>query len=292
MNSSSSADAVCMNSRTRQPRTGLTQGSARSVLMTILGEVVWPAASPARTSALLYIMIGLGFEEATARQAIIRASDAGWIEGHKSGREVSWTLTPYLVRVFEDGLRLVSDLSNPFLEWDSRWLVLFVTVPQSRRSQRKRLYRDLTRVGFGNPYPGVWLSPHAERGENAEEIIKQLDLSSSTLSFHGTADTVGISENEIVARGWDLDSLAEDYSEVLEEFRNPLPISEDDFLFTEIRAMTRIQGFTFIDPQLPEALVPEWIGRRVTDHIKALRSEWKETVRQRWAAINGETSPG
>jgi phenylacetic acid degradation operon negative regulatory protein len=273
-------------SRPRQPQAGLNQGSARSVLMTVLGELVWPTDEAARTSALLYVMGGLGVEEATARQAIIRAADSGWIEGHKHGREVSWTLTPYLRRVFEEGSARVLALSDPFTDWDARWLVLFITVPQSQRSHRKRLYSDLTWAGFGNPSPGVWLSPHGERRGQVAEMVERLGLRDSTMSFHGPVDEVGLTEAEIVQNGWDLQSLAEDYARVYEEFRDPVPTGEDDLLFTEIRAMGQLQRFPFTDPQLPEALLPEWIGRKVTSHIKSLRNEWAGAVSGRWAAIN------
>ncbi|GAA1365136.1 PaaX family transcriptional regulator C-terminal domain-containing protein [Arthrobacter rhombi] len=257
------------------------------MLMTILGELVWPTDEAARTSALLYVMSGLGFEEATARQAIIRAADSGWIEGHKHGREVSWSLTPYLRKVFDEGSNRVLALSDPFPDWDARWLVLFITVPQSQRSQRKRLYSDLTWAGFGNPSPGVWLSPHGERRGQVNEVVERLGLAESTMSFYGPVDGVGLSEDEIVAAGWDLASLAEDYARVYDEFRDPSPSSDDDLLFTEIRAMGQLQRFPFTDPQLPEALLPEWIGRSVVSHIKSLRNEWAGTVSRRWASING-----
>lgn len=286
MKSTTPTGAIAEPPRPQQPQAALNQGSARSVLMTILGELVWPTGESARTSALLYVMAGLGIEEPTARQAIIRAGDSGWIEGHKVGREVSWTLTPYLRKVFDEGSDRVLALSDPFADWDARWLVLFITVPQSQRSQRKRLYSDLTWAGFGNPSPGVWLSPHGDRRGQVTEVVDRLGLAESTMSFHGPVDGVGLTEDEIVANGWDLAALAEDYARVYEEFRDPHPNGEDDLLFTEIRAMGQLQRFPFTDPQLPEALLPEWIGRTVTTHIKSLRQEWSGVVRDRWAAIN------
>lgn len=270
----------------RQGHAGLTHGSARSILLTVLGELVWPTGEAARTSALLYVMTGLGIEEATARQAIIRGADSGWIIGQKHGREVSWTLTPELVTVFEQGSERVLALSEPFLDWDSRWLVLFITVPQSQRSQRKRLYSDLRWAGFGNPSSGVWLSPHTERRDQVSAVIERLGLSESTMSFLGPVDAVGLSEPEIVRKSWDLEALAADYAQVFEAFRDPVPESADELLFTEIRALGQLQRFPFSDPQLPDALLPDWIGRQVTGHIQSLRQEWAAAVRDRWAAIN------
>jgi phenylacetic acid degradation operon negative regulatory protein len=265
----------------------LARGSARSLLLTVLGELVWPADEPAKTSSLLYVMNGLGFEEATARQAIIRGADSGWIAAHRHGREVSWSLTPQLMETFEVGSQRVFSLSNPFEEWDNRWLVLLVTVPHALRASRKRLYRDLNWAGFGNPVAGVWLSPHSERRGQVAALIERLGLTGSTMSFLGPVDSVGLSEDEIVREGWDLTALAEDYAAVYEQYRDPRPQPGDDLLFTDIKVVSELQRFPFFDPQLPEALLPNWIGRTVAGHIQELRSGWADAVRARWAQING-----
>ncbi|RFA10471.1 hypothetical protein B7R54_15620 [Subtercola boreus] len=264
----------------------LARGSSRSLLLTVLGELVWHSGVPARTSSLLYVMNGLGFEESAARQAIIRGADSGWIEPHRHGREVSWTLSPSLVKTFEEGSLRVESLGDPFENWDGRWLVLLITVPQALRANRKRLYSDLEWAGFGNPSAGVWLSPHTERREQVSAVIQRLGLTDDTMSFLGEADRVGISEQDIVRRGWDLDAVALDYEAAFEAFRDVQPSDGDERLFTHIRLLSELQRFPFSDPQLPEALLPDWIGRRVTRHFQALRAAWAPDVAARWAALN------
>jgi phenylacetic acid degradation operon negative regulatory protein len=74
----------------------LAPGSARSLLLTVLGELVWPTGKPVWTWALLYVLKGLGVEEQTARQAIARAALSGWIEAERHGREGSSAGTPPL----------------------------------------------------------------------------------------------------------------------------------------------------------------------------------------------------
>jgi phenylacetic acid degradation operon negative regulatory protein len=264
----------------------LAPGSARSLLLTILGELVWPTTEPAWTSSLLYVMNGLGVEERTARQAIVRGADSGWIEPQRRGREVVWSLSSELTHVFEVGSRRVEALSDPFLEWDGNWLVLLVTVPQALRATRKRLYSSLDWDGFGNPSAGVWLTPHSERRDSVLSLIDGLGLRQSTLSFLGKTDSIGLTEAQIVRAGWDLDALATRYDEVFAEFENPTPAPGDDMLFTHIRVLSELQRLPFADPQLPEALLPNWIGRRVTSHLQDLRRAWAPEVHARWAAIN------
>src|ERR1022692_4741988 len=83
----------------------LDPGSARSLLMTILGELVWPAGQPAWTSALVYVLRGLGVEEQAARQAIARAAASAWMVPERRGREVCWSLGPRMIDIIEPGSR-------------------------------------------------------------------------------------------------------------------------------------------------------------------------------------------
>jgi phenylacetic acid degradation operon negative regulatory protein len=268
----------------------LTPGSARSLLLTILGELVWPTAAPAWTSSLLYVMNGLGIEERTARQAIVRGADSGWIEPVRSGREVAWSMSSQLANVFETGSRRVESLSDPFLDWDGNWLILLVTVPLALRTSRKRLYSGLEWAGFGNPTPGVWLTPHSERRDQVDALVSGLGLTDSTISFLGKTDSIGLSEEQIVRSGWDIDGLTERYRKVASEFESPHPAPGDDTLFTHISVLSELQRLPFADPQLPEALLPNWIGRRVTSHLQDLRRAWAPEVHARWAEINTASS--
>src|ERR1700710_423163 len=94
----------------------LTPGSARSLLQTILGEMVWPTGNSVWTSTLVHVLGGLGIEEQTARQAIARAGAQGWILPERHGREVRWSLAPRLASIFESGSRRVLSLSDPFTD--------------------------------------------------------------------------------------------------------------------------------------------------------------------------------
>jgi phenylacetic acid degradation operon negative regulatory protein len=266
----------------------LSPGSARSLLLTVLGELVWPTGRPVWTWSLLYVMKGLGIEEQTARQAIARAAAAGWLEAERHGREVRWSLTQAGRRIFEEGSRRVTSMSDPFADWNGDWLMLLVTIPHTHRTARKKLYAGLTWAGLGNPAPGVWLSPHPERSTEVASLIENLELQEHTMSFVGKVDSVGLTEQQIVNLGWDLDDIAAHYAAVLKAFSNISPKPGDEMLFAHIRLVSEWQRFPFTDPQLPEALLPDWIGRRVATHIENLRDKWSDAVHERWAEINAD----
>lgn len=268
----------------------LAPGSARSLLVTILGELVWPTGGRVRTSSLVRILHGLGVEEQTARQAIARAAGSDWVVPERRGREVSWSLSDKLVRIFDEGAPRVTSLGEPFSAWDGTWLALWTTIPQTHRAARRPLYAGLTWAGFGNPSPGLWLSPHVERADEVRALIDGLGLGEHTVSLVGTTQGIGMSDAEIVSRGWDLEALHDHYEQVLAAVAKLHPRGPEETLLTHVRMLSEYQELPRTDPQLPEALLPDWIGRRVARRIEALRAQWAPTTRAHFAAINAEAS--
>lgn len=265
---------------------GLSLGSARSVLLTVLGELVWPEDRPVWTAALLYVLKGLGIEEQTARQAIARGAAAGWISGERHGREVRWSLTEHGKQLIAEGAARVTSMSAATTGWDGRWLTLLVTIPHTHRTTRKQLYAGLTWAGFGNPTPGVWVSPHPERREEAARLIAELDLTEHTLSFVGPSASIGLPDADIVERAWDLAELRTRYEALLEALADVDPEPGDPMLFAHIQVVGEWQRVPFSDPQLPAELLPDWIGREVNARLEALREKWSPAVHARWAQIN------
>ena len=68
-------------------RQELGAASARSLLLTVLGEFVLPTGHPVWTATLIELLGELDVAEKAARQAIMRTADSGWIEGSRIGRE-------------------------------------------------------------------------------------------------------------------------------------------------------------------------------------------------------------
>lgn len=271
----------------RDTMAGLTPGSARSLLFTVLGEMTWPEREPVRTATLVQILDLLGVEEQTARQAIARAAASDWIVPERRGREVSWTLSPKLTGIFRVGVQRVASVSDPYAEWDGRWLAVLATITHELRAARRPLYAGLTWAGFGDPTPGLWVSPHVERAEEVARLVARLGLGDNTIAIAGTVEAIGIPQDELVARGWDLEEPRRRYHAV-EERLDLLgtPTAPDEILVAHVRAMNEWQDFPRFDPQLPEALLPDWIGRRVAARIAALREEWKPTIRARYREID------
>jgi phenylacetic acid degradation operon negative regulatory protein len=272
-------------------RPAITAGSARSMLLTLLGELVYPNKQPVWTSSLLYMLVGLGIEQQTARQAIARAAASGWIVAQRQGREVRWELTPAGVRLIEDGTKRLYSLHSETQAWDGNWLILLVTITEAQRSVRKTLYTDLSWEGFGNPTPGVWLTPNVDREPQARRVIETLELKDSTLAFVGQASTIGQTTDELVRASWDLNDVTAKYEQLILRYSGMQPAQGDPALFTHVKLVNEWQHFPFMDPQLPPELVPNWIGRRAAVMFHQLRSAWYDDAQARWLEVVKETSP-
>ena len=119
---------------TPEPFAPLPAPSARSILITVLGDLVYPQDDPVWTATLLTVMRGLGVEDHAARQAIARSTAAGWIQSQRQGRAVRWQVAEHGREVIEDGIRRSAAFLDESAQWDGRWLTLLVSVPQEQRT--------------------------------------------------------------------------------------------------------------------------------------------------------------
>src|SRR6266699_6880467 len=77
--------------------------SARSVLFTVLGELVLPSGGSAWTSAFIDVLGRLGVEEKASRQALMRTAADGWLTSQRHGRRTLWALTPAAEEFLAEG---------------------------------------------------------------------------------------------------------------------------------------------------------------------------------------------
>jgi phenylacetic acid degradation operon negative regulatory protein len=273
-------------SLTRRQQTGAR--SARSLLLTVLGEYVRPSGVPVWTSTLLQVATGLGIEEKAARQALNRMAGDGWTVSERSGRRVRWVLTAHGTTLLTEGAERIYSFGRDRESWDGRWLVLLVSVPESQRDLRHRLRNGLTWAGLGSPAPGVWVSPHSTREAEAKQVVEELGLGAVAVSFCGPFAGVG-SERSMVDQAWHLGELAEAYEDFLGQFAGLRPDSPDQVLYAQIRLVDAWRRFPRLDPQLPsELLPPHWIGLRAANVFDDLHRQWNAAARARWTELAGE----
>lgn len=260
-------------------------GSARSTLMTILGEFVLPAAQPVWTGTLVDVLAMLDVEEKSARQALARTAAEGWLSSDRVGRRVRWHLTAPGRRLLVEGAERIYSFGNLDREWDGRWLVLLISVPESLRDLRHTLRTRLSWAGFGTPTPGVWISPRVDAEPDVRAMLSDLALPSRAMSFVASYGTIG-EQAEMVAAAWDLGDVAQRYAGFIAEFDGLRPETPDSVLRAQIRLVQAWRRFPFLDPQLPRDLLPDgWIGTKAAVLFNDLHTRWRDAARARWTEL-------
>jgi phenylacetic acid degradation operon negative regulatory protein len=263
-------------------RREVSHTSARSLLMTLLGEYVLPRGAPVWTSSLVDTLATFEVEEKSARQALARTAAEGWMESDRVGRRVRWSLTPPGRKLLTEGAQRIYEFGSVERPWDGQWLVLLVSVPESKRDLRHRLRTRLTWAGFGSPEAGVWISPHISRQDEAMEILTSLDLARAAMSFVASYGTIG-EVGSMVARAWDLSEVETRYEEFMAEFGTLEPADGPAVLHAQTLLVHEWRRFPFLDPQLPARLLPEnWRGTQAAQLFHRRHQEWRPAAQQHW----------
>jgi phenylacetic acid degradation operon negative regulatory protein len=261
--------------------------SARSLLLTILGEFALPRGEPMWTAAVVQVMAGLGVEEKAARQALARTAADGWIEPLREGRQVRWALTGQGRRLLTDGAERIYSFAAEGPAWDGRWLVLTVTVPESQRQLRRQVRTRLAWAGFGSPAPSLWVTTDTDREAEAKQILHTLGLEAAAYSFTGPFGSIG-SARTLVDQAWDLAAVAQRYEEFIAGFGGLRPEPGEATMLTQIRLVHGWRRFPFLDPQLPaDLLPPKWIGKRAVAVFKQSHGRWHERAQRHWREVAG-----
>lgn len=274
-------------------RHALGNTSARSLLLTVLGEFVLPRDEPVWTAAFVEVLGRLGIEEKSARQSLSRSAAEGWLRPERVGRRTRWWLTPHGRRLLSEGAERIYSFQAAHPSWDGRWLLLVVSVAESDRRRRHQLRTRLSWAGFGSPAPRLWVSPQVSHEEEARGIVEELGLAETAMSFTARFGDIG-RERTIVDAAWDLDDLSARYERFVAEFGDTPAAGDEsgDVLLAQIRLVHAWRRFPFLDPQLPTALLPaDWAGARASDLFQNRHKAWHDDAQARWVELATSATP-
>jgi phenylacetic acid degradation operon negative regulatory protein len=278
------------------------------MLFTLLGEFVLPGEGGAWTSAVLAVFERLGVAEKATRQALMRTSNAGWLTGEKVGRRTRWLLTPAATRMLTDGAQRIysfgamlegigledAGLENTGLEntglrntgqsWDGQWVLVQVRIPETARRARHVVRTRLAWAGFGSLAPGLWISPHAAREQEAMRVLGEAGVAEDAHVF--VARRAGLSDiRDMVAAAWDLPELEAEYEQFVAEFRSPG--APRDVLLRQLELVHAWRRFPALDPALPrELLPPRWTGTKAAELFRDRHQRWLGDARREWLRLN------
>lgn len=270
-----------------QRRREIGAASARSLLLTVLGEFVLPDGEPVWTAAFLDALAPLNVEEKAVRQALARSATEGWLEAERHGRRTAWRLTPSGRRLLTEGAERIYGFGAPMTAWDGQWLVVLASVPESNRKLRHLLRTRLAWGGLGNLSPGVWVTPHPEREAEVREVLDEAGVTTTATIFVGRLG--GIEEARRVAgQAWDLSEIELAYEDFLSEV-GALHPNDDRATFTaQVRLVQEWRRFPFLDPGLPPDLLPAgWSGTRAVMAFQTRHNDWRPAADRHWRELSG-----
>ncbi|OUS91612.1 hypothetical protein CA951_32390 [Rhodococcus sp. NCIMB 12038] len=264
----------------------MQHGSARIVLLRILGDLVHPTSKPVPTTALLTVLSDAGFGTHAARQAISRCARMGVLTGEKDGRSTRWLLTQAGKDLVIDGNDRARQLGTQPGQWNGRWLMLAVSVPHERRVIRQKLYRTLSWVGCGTPVPGIWITAHSDRRGRISTALQRFGLDQTAVSFIGEASGIGLSDAQLVSQAWDLDAVSRSYRAATSLFdAAPEPVSGADAVRLLLHVDEVLQKLVAEDPWLPSELCPDWTGRQDATRLLSYRDSLLVPARTYWDTL-------
>lgn len=258
--------------------------TARSMLLTVLGEYVYPGRRPVWTRTFLTALAAMGFHEGAARQALARSARAGLLVQERRGRYTHWTLTAEMQTILAAGTERIYNFGKGQTPWDGEWLVLQIRAAGVGRRRRYRLGTRLTWAGFGDLAPGLWISPHPHREKEAAHILEALGLAEHAISFRGRLGEIGDAD-WLVDRAWDLNAVAHRHREFQDHVETLSPTTRQERFVALTHLVHRWRFLLFADPDLPRDLLPrQWIGRRTTRRFHELHERWSKPAQAWWTA--------
>lgn len=288
---SSSQPAGQSSSRPSNRRGQVGHGSARSLLLTILGEFVHPQGRPVWTATLISALGALGVEEKAARQALNRTAAEGLLDSERHGRRVLWTLSEQGSGLLDEGTQRIYSFMRSRRAWDGRWLVLSVPIPESQRQLRHRLRSRLTWLGLGSPTPGLWVSPEAGHSREVLTVIRELGLEEQAFAWAGAATGIG-QESKLLADAWDLDTVEDMYLAFLEEFEERDVEGAQAAFVAQVEMVQAWRRFPSVDPDLPaELLDHDWPGPRAANVFHQRHARWQMSAWATWETLVSEAGP-
>lgn len=260
-----------------------TTPSARALLLTVLGEFVLPSGTGAWTATLIEALEVLGIATKTARQAISRAAEAGWLEPTRHGRRTYWQLTDKGTALLTEGTERIYEFGTGEAgTWDGRWVLLLVSVPETAHHLRYRLRTRLGWAGFAPIGPGDWISPWPERTAEGWQVLEALGLAGSARSFVGALEPArGLTD--MVADAWSLADLEADYGRFIRTHARQRPSTPQAAFVALTNLVHEWRSFPGRDPDLPNELLPSrWSGHEAASTFHRLHAAWSDNAWTWW----------
>ena len=258
--------------------------------MTIYGLYARHSGGWFSIAALIKLMAELGVEEPAVRSAISRLKQRGLLESWREAGAAGYGLSARGRKILADGDRRI--FRQPRASTDDGWLLAVFSVPEQERARRHALRSRLAWLGFGTVSAGVWIAP-AQLAEETRDVLVADDLAPYVSLFKAGYLAFG-DVRDMIGQWWDLDRLSALYQAFIDSAAPVLASwqrsdSDPGPAFADyVRVLTAWRRLPFLDPGLPEDLLPaDWHGTRAAEIFGRLNTRLSGLAREHVVAVTG-----
>lgn len=269
-------------------RTVVSTPNARSMLLTVLGDLVLPSGGEAWLGALTETTGALGIAPDTTRQALRRLAGQAIVEPRRVGRLAAYALTPAGRRRLEEAADRI--YLRRSLQWDGRWRLLTYSFSEEHRASRDALRRELEWLGYGSIGTGLWACPW-DLGTRLDAVLAKHGVVGQVETFTSQADDGD--DAGLAARAYDLAGLHDRYRAFLQRFADaPTDVPDDEALRRRLELVHGWRKFLFVDPGLPRQLTPEnWLGDQAAQRFRDLYAAYEPAAWRAWERVSAAADP-
>lgn len=258
--------------------------SARSVLVTILGDSIVPIGGVVWLSDLIELAAPFGFSERLVRTSMYRLVAERWVTNERIGRQSQYSLTDFGRDEFEHADRRI--YGQPTRDaWDGEWTLVFL----NGHADDIDLLRHLRWRGFAEMSKDVHALPTSDTNA-ARHVFEQLAITEPPAVATARFDDSGpITATDLFRSTSGLADAEAAYLDFIDRYR-PLEAATAGALSPKTAFVLRtmlihdLRRVRLRDPELPEALLPsDWIGQRALTVAAALYRA-ADTAAWQWIA--------
>lgn len=257
--------------------------SARSVLVTILGDTVAPVGGTVWLSDLIAMAEPFGFNERLVRTSMFRLVSERWVTNERVGRQSRYSLTPFARNEFRVAESRIYHRRDP--GWDGEWTLAFVgSEPDGE------LVRHLGWHGFAEISKGVLALPGADL-EGTQSVIDDLQVTPAPmLATAQFTDAGPVADIDSFRAGSGLERAEAAYADFVDSYGWTRTLHSDlapaEAFALRTMLVHDLRRARLNDPELPKQLLPpDWIGDRALAlagpayaSVDAAAWQWVESI--------------
>lgn len=244
---------------------------ARSAVFDVYGDLLADRDHRSTVAALVRLLAPVGITAPAVRTAVSRMVTQGWLTPVRLPSGRGYCATERAVQRFESTAAREQRTGSEV--WDGHWHIALLS-PPSGRTERARLARELSFLGFAPLQDSAWVSPYA-RAELPDVLARN---GASAVMVTST----DVDPRQAPLSAWNLDAVAHSYrlwhAAASDHVAHHLRAHEDPdeaAFAARFHLVHNWRQFLFTDPGLPLALLPkDWPGiaaaQYFTEAVKGL----------------------